>query len=34
MMRMLMGLDGSVAAGFAGLGAANLPAVWARMNET
>ena len=34
MMRMLMGLDGSATVAFAGLGAANLPAIWARMNET
>ncbi len=33
-IRMLMGLVGSVCVGFFGLGAANLPATWARMNET
>ena len=33
-MRMLMGLAGTVLAGLVGLGAANVPAIWARTNET
>jgi len=32
MIRMSIALDGFVSAGFFGLGAANLPAIWARMN--
>ncbi len=29
-----MGLAGSCSLGFVGLGAANVPAIWAAMNET